>query len=408
MPEPIIQTPDPTLQADKSAGMLNDTLRAQLQAAYEARANEDGARLQGLTSPNPPPAPRDEAGKFTTRAVTPPPAIATTDLRPNVAPAPKPAETTKPGPVAGKDYPASAKAWDEWKTKAREDLRKELETEFTSKPPAEVLTLKQQLDAIAKERDEARGHLRQVAIERDPAFEKEYKLAVNAAIGMAKTVVGIANADAVEKVLNMQPGEYRDAAVDKLMENLPAYKQSQIGMALGRMDEIRATKAAKIADTQANWQKYQQEQQLVQERQQAEATTLFEQQLQDWSGDKGLAVLQKRDGDTEWNDKVDKTAELAREIFSGNLNSPKDVAKAAIWAASAPALLDELKIALGRIKELEGGQTQDAQLQPGARGDGGGALQTKGQVEDEQYSKMNYGQALAAKIREAGIAMPNQ
>jgi hypothetical protein len=50
---------------------------------------------------------------------------------------------------------------------------------------------------------------------------------------------------------------------------------------------------------------------------------------------RALEVFEPKDGDTAWNEEVNGRIELARQIFNGE-NDEADLAKAALWAASAP------------------------------------------------------------------------
>ncbi len=70
-----------------------------------------------------------------------------------------------------------------------------------------------------------------------------------------------------------------------------------------------------------------------------------------------LPVFAKRDGDEAWNKDVDARLGQAKEIMFGRLTEA-DMARAALWAAASPALLQSLAASDAKVKaltaELEG------------------------------------------------------
>ena len=375
--------------------MFSDDVHKQLQAAMDATA-------QGKTTPVEAPKPTPE-----------PPLAAKSpnDQKPKVPLQPtKPAAPAKAEPAKPADepkYPRSAIQWEEWKKAERDRLTKEFDDRHKAAPaPAAV---NGDYDKIKSERDQLAKHLQLVAIERDPSFNKEFDTASSAVLIAAKAAAGKNSAD-VEKVLKMAPSEARDEAIEKLMEDVPAYKQTQIGYALAEMDKLRNLKDARIRESVDNWEKLQ-SQNIQQRTQQQEAergqmTKVLERTIAEWSDkEKGLPVLQKRDGDEKWNSSVDDSIQLAKDIFGGELDVDS-LARASLWAASAPLLLrDNASMA----EQLKAKDTEIAQLKglsPGADGQTGIVT---GDVEggDQIPEGTPYGTAIGMAVRRAGINMPS-
>ncbi len=373
----IIEEPPATFVPGKGTqSMFDDTARQALQQAMDEKASAKAD--PPIPDPNAPPPPPPKPPTKVSEKLDPP------------KPAPKPPEK----PLAATDYPKSAKQWEEWKAKERAEWEGKLAESQKKIVPVNT----KELDDLRKEHETLAKQLQIVAIERDPKFNREFEAASKAVLDMAKVSVGVGKADVVEKLLRMNPSEARDAAVEVAMENMPTYKQTQLAYALAEMDKLRGFKAAKIQESVANWEAMQTEAQSRQKADQEKLKGVFEKHLSEFSGAKGLPILQERDGDTEWNSKVHETINLAREIFGGDLD-PDGLSKAAIWAASAPMLLADSSAKATRIAELEKEIAELKGLGPGTTGGGG---ETKTDEADDIPAGMSYGKAIAAAVRKAG------
>lgn len=394
MSDPVIQEPPKTVAISGGSTMFNDDVRRQLEAAYAGKA--------AAAAPVAPAAPAPAAPA---PAPAPPPAA-----KPGV-PAPPPAAakpTTPPRAPDGKFVksadinPTDLKKAEDWAAAKRavaaeyEERIRELEAKAIT-TPADMGAL----DAIRKERDDLHTRLRAVAIERDPQFEREFSAATGAVTEMVRSTVGVVHADNAIKVLSMPPSEARDTAIEKLMESLPAFKQTQVAYALAEMDKLRHVKQAKIQESIANWDRLQAESRAAKDRETHELKGVFDKTLAEWTDPaKGLPILQKRDGDTEWNSKVDDTLQLARDIFDGDLEIDH-MSRAALWAASAPLLLED-NAAL--LKQIEAKDAEIAALKGVAPG-AGAAGQPASPPPDEGGvpANLSYGAAIAHLARQRGM-----
>lgn len=386
MADAIVQEPAKQITTDAGgggkSGLFSDSLRKELGDAMQAKA-ADADKTQSAVA-------------ATSRVAEPAPDKAKAE-----ADAKAKADAAKAAEDARKlSYPRSAIQWEEWKKAERDRLEKEFSDKFKAAPVPDPKAL----EDLRKERDDYAARLRSVAIERDPAFEREFQQASGAVVEMIKSNVGVAKADEAEKILAMSPSEARDTAIEKFMENLPAYKQTQFGYALAEMDKLRHVKASKISEAQANWDKLQAEARTKQESERRQMQQAFDKTLAQWSDkDKGLPVLQKRDGDDAWNVKVDESTQLARDIFAGELGID-ELAKASIWAATAPLLLEDNAALLKKIEGLETELKKFTDLTPGA--DGKRGAETPGATDGDVPAGLNYGQAIAHQLRKAGVPMP--
>jgi len=388
-PDPQVTGPDPTIVT--GGRMFPEEIHKQIQAAMDAKGQTavDAATAAATE------AEAAKAAEAARKAAGP---------KPKVPGQPTPPAKPAAAAPAGDElkYPRSAIQWEEWKKTERERMQKEFEDKSKTLTP----THNGDYDKIKSERDQLAKHLQLVAIERDPTFNKEFENASAAVLASAKAASG-KHADAFEKVLKMPPSEARDEAIEKLMEDVPAYKQTQIGYALAEMDKLRNLKEARIRESVANWEQMQtqsfEQRKQSQAAERAQMVKVLDKTISDWTDkEKGLPVFQKRDGDDAWNAMVDDQIEVARNVFGGELDVDS-IAKAAMWAASAPLLLKDNATLLEQIKAKDAEIAQLKGLSPGADGLGGGL--PAGGGEDDVPANMEYGAAVAAAVRRAGIQM---
>lgn len=328
------------------------------------------------------------------------------------AKAAEPAEPAKPTvpaapiiPASDTYVPGSTHKADWERIKSERDAARAEATSLKSKvgelPPDTAKTLA----SLKKERDDYQAQLRSIAIERDPAFDREFATATSTATALARSTVGTEHAATLDRVLSMPAGTARDKAIGELAESLPAYKQTMLGSALADLDRISFTKQAKIDEARQNWSRLQQEAIAEQSARESASKAKLESLISEWSDpENGFPHLRIKQGDVEHNARVEGTLALARDIFSGNLDMEK-MARASVWAASAEQLLGninslqgELKAANDRISELTG-------ISPGAGDQGTGGTVTGSDADPEPPPGTGYGSAVGAAVRRAGLPL---
>lgn len=387
--EPAVLTPPTTVDPDAKAigGMFDGAMRDALQKAMDAK----GDVVKEATA-NPPPQQKPPDS-------TQPPAPDA--QKPPLAPQ-KPAATTKPTlPNPDAYVPGSTHKADWDRIKAERDAARAEAAELKGKVGAASPEITKTLAELQKERDEYKAQLQSVAIERDPAFDKEFATATQTVLTLARNVAGD-QAAKVEAILKMLPGGARDAAIGEVMEALPSYKQVMLGTALADMEKINLTRQSRIEESRQNWGRLQAEAVARQQATEVQHKATLEGVIAQWTDPtKGFPFLQRKSDDPAHNARVDGTIALARDIFAGDLDMEK-MAKASMWAASAEHLLNTIanhekeNAALqARIEELTG-------VSPGAgdAGTGGTARET---TEDDIPVGTTYGGAIAQMARKAGL-----
>ena len=157
-----------------------------------------------------------------------------------------PAEPPKgvPGLAPASDWKPkgeSAKQWDQLKQQHSAE-RTKLESELAALKGRlgefETAGVTQDgLKTLQTERDQLRELLRDVAIERDPEFNRSFKAREGAAIDQAKLAAGDSAAK-LEALLKAPPGPWRDEQINALMDGLPQSSQRRVNAALAvRPDE---------------------------------------------------------------------------------------------------------------------------------------------------------------------------
>lgn len=315
-----------------------DTLKSHMQAkwALPAYTEDDGA-----------PAPAAKP------ALEPPPEPA----RPAVV---EPAKPAAAAPADEPKWPRNAKEWDSYKAAEKkrteeaqtqaatyksdvDKLTKEIEALKKSGPSPELETVRQELESVKKEREDYQKRLQTVAVEKDPRFEKYFNTKTTQQIDLAKSIVGVANADAVAKVLSLPEGEYRDAKVEELMSTLSPLQANRLGGVLNNLTSINQERSAALTEAQTIYEQIQSQTKATREAQskqmETERTKAFDTVLSE-------AVTAneffKKGEDVTTNQTVDQRIATAKSLMFEN-KPHADIAKAAMYAAAFPASLRRIE-----------------------------------------------------------------
>lgn len=377
--EPVLSEPVSTINPTQPMGIMDDATRRVFADAFKARD----------ATPKP-----DKPSPDATKPEPEPVKPVTTQPK-AVEPATKPAAPELP--PTDKFVPGKTKAadWERIKNERDAANRRVAELESASKKPINS----DELNALRKERDELSNRLRLVAIERDPRFEAEFNSASKVVLDTARSAIGLAKAEAAETILKMPPSESRDAATEKFLEGVPSWKQTQFSYALAEMDKLRAMKDARVSESITNWNRIQEEGRLKLENERASVVSKLDELISKWqSPDFGIPVWQHREGDAEWNGKVDQSISLAKEILAGDMDE-SGMVDAAARAASYHLLVESLQAEMTKSAELEAEIARLKGISPGA-GPSGDELQPRGPADDVDVPEgTSYATALAMKAR---------
>lgn len=371
--------------ADNASAFPNPVVPAEfsskLDAARRADTERQNAQMQGRNQ-NPPPA--------------------------------KPQETARPAEASEPSEPSNPLDWkpkdkrksDNWEAlKAERDTYKaELDTfkkQTAAQPKLEDLTKHPEYAKLKAERDEFYNIVKDVAVERDPEFNAKFEPKVEAAIKAAKFAAG-GNAEKLEKLLRKESTPERDLAIEELLRDSSETTKRKVSAALMHLDQIDIERQSEIAARKANFEarqldQFKQQEQSQRERQ-AKIERAFEATTKKWMDpEEGMPLLIKRDGDEKWNREVDKSLQLARDIFSGQ-KSEQELAQAALWASVGQKALE---LAQETAVELEKANAYIQKLQGVQPGDGGYNRTASGTPAVDVTDPIQYHDTFAAGLDEA-------
>lgn len=397
---PELQTPPAAASAAGSPAtpLPEGNAMSEIMAAMnEANAFKNGVPTQPDKPSEKPPAP----------ALAPKTEPAKPAPSPTSLPDPTAQPTSTETPKSDDDEPAnlSPELKPNWK-RLREEKKaaqKELET-----LRAEVAKIKgnghgseewlKEKETLVKEREDLLGRLQASAIERDPRFQAYFNGREKFFVEQAKKLGG-EQGPKLSAVLAMPDSDARSRALDEIMVELPISAQSRVGSLVNDIDRLRSEKDTELAKASETFTAMQQKQQNEHREFQARANNLMEETIKSWSDPaKGIPVFQKREGDEEWNKSVDLAIARSKHIYSGQMTI-EEKARASLWAAAAPQLLNELRARDKRISELEKSQTELKAAQPGS---GSGQGQSDATPSEEKPDDMPLAQWITRQASKVG------
>lgn len=301
----------------------------------------------------------------------------------------------------------AGKQWDEMKTRHSDEVAQiKAETERLKTELRQAASLSSpEVEKMRKELTEYREALRDVAIERDPEFKQRFGTRQDAAIGAAKLAAGD-KSEKLEALLKAPPGPWRDEQINALIEELPSSSQRRINAALGVLEQIDVERESEIAGRRATFEQKQSHIQGQRQRQQEEQmhrmNGMFESTLKGWTDPKnGNPFFIEREGDDKHNSAVKESVELARSIFSGQME-PQDIVNAALWASQGPRALEGWREATARAEKAEKMLDRIRGVQPGA-GRSGGVSDSPSSSEAPKPGTPAYDQYLVNGLQQAQL-----
>ena len=261
--------------------------------------------------------PKDVTSSFMSamNAELPNPKLATEDttappITKSDAPPPEPKAASQPPPVAAKEeIPRTSQEWKKFTAKRDADIAErdqritkaeakagELETKLKAGAASpELDKLKTDLETIRKERDEYDERLKMVAVTQHPRFKQEFETRLNSQIELAKKIVPEEQKEAVERILSMPEGNFRDARIEELMGELSQVQAARIGSILNSVTEINTARQNTIAHSKEEYDKMT----AAQQAQAKARTDAMESALKDSLAKAGEHPLYKKSEDAE-------------------------------------------------------------------------------------------------------------
>lgn len=295
-------------------------------------------------------------------------------------------------------WPRSAKEWKEAKEIAQKQIghfKQQLEeaTKQAKNGSPEV-------NEIIKERDSLRAELRAIDIERDPGFKSKYDGKFEGIRANLESVLSKDDVDNALAIFNQKPGVKRTDALEKFTGEMSMIKQSAIGTALARHDESTRERAAELEINRRDWDKIQLENRARSEQRDSATKQMFEKSfdniVKEWTDPKDGYEFMRKTGDQKADSQVDETVSLAKSILTGE-NTPDEMARAAMYAAMSPRLIQAYVEQEGIIskltKELKALKTSNPSLSTS------GAMPADSMPGDD----VAYGEAIARIAQQAGL-----
>lgn len=268
-----------------------------------------------------------------------PPVIPPSPAAAPSAPATPPALAEEPPPKTAADW----KKWREARAQEREQTAKikvdyeKLQKEHEAIRAKPVVEVPKDYDEVKTRLTDYEQRLQAFALEKHPQFEAHFRGRMDNEIALAKSVVGAEHADKVERWLSRGDTE----RVEQLIEELSVAKGTRLAAVLGNVERIQGEKSAALSKASENWQKFQAGQTAQATKIKTEASQAMEATLAELTGEKGIELMRKRDGDEPWNKGVDERLAMTRHIVSGQMD-PKQMTRAAAWASLAPGLMQQV------------------------------------------------------------------
>lgn len=299
------------------------------------------AAFTPVMAPNPPtpmpaPAPTPVAAK------TAEPTAAATNPSGSV-----PDFSTPSTPAPAEETPSTSAQWKQYKEtqQAKFDaLQKEHETLKKSRGETNG-----DYESIKKQNEDLNKRLAAHAIEKHPKFVEYFDGRVKQQVDAVARLGGDVGKK-IASIITQPESEYRNATLNDLMEQLSTVDRSKIGAVMVQLDNIQSERQAEIAKADQTYAKMNQDQSSQYEQRKSQLEKVAYTELD--RARKAIPFLQNRDGDDQWNQGVKSIEGKVQHLLHGKL-SDEQVARAAIWSAVSPQLLQELNSRNARVTELE-------------------------------------------------------
>lgn len=394
------------LQPQITNPVLDDTNIKAMSAKFR-----ENFKRPGTTDPNPMPQMRLEP---TPKPVEPAkePAPAPT---PEPAPTPDPAKAPEAEPsfdektvpsIARENFKRLEQSRQQYK-KQVEEGRKVLESqqqqlkelqeraqryEAAGVDPEAFIKTKEERDRLAKEHEQAIQQLETVNLERSPRFQNWWNTETKKHLLLAAKHAP-EHAQELEKLLLEESGTERNAAIDKIVDNLPPTSRRLVERAMEAIEVLKTERQEALQRGSERWKEMQAfeatERSKAESQKQARSESLAQAALK---RAESMSAFQPDPNDPEHNNEIAARKEFVRAIVQGRVD--EDVALNVPAAAVeyihlstkvVPRLREELAKANEIIKQLQGSGPR--------RADGNSPSQ-------QQASDSKPGEGFAAKMKE--------
>lgn len=232
----------------------------------------------------------------------------------------------------------------------------------TATDPKKIADYEAKLKAAEATVTDMSERLKLLAIERHPEFAKKYDTKTTHVHSQLKAIAGT-EGEKLVSLLGSPDSPLRRQEIDNIVAGMNPTNQSKFGALMVKLEDINMERNSEIEATKAKFEEYK-ESVLGQQKVQTEESKARAQQI--WNKvsaeARALELFEPKDGDEKWNNEVNERLQTAQQIFNGE-SGEEELAKAALWAASAPkyrelvytqgALIQKLQAELASYKESD-------------------------------------------------------
>lgn len=279
--------------------------------------------------------------------------------------------------LGGPEGGDAGRAFKTLKTRLRE-ARAQLKTEISKRDeqikalqsakgqaetPAELATIRAELETVRKERDELNQSFKAALYKHTPAFVKKYSEGRNSILELAGASFPKEIADEAKAILAMPPGTARDAAMERVSDGRPAVLARLDNLAL-QLDKLALDQRQEEQEADKRYDEYISRTRTDQENSRKAKQKEFEdtfnaalQKIQDKAN--GVDIFYPKSDPKEESERQE-IINMAKRAWNGSMNA-EQLATLQLWGSGFPAALKQmiklregLDAALSKIKRLEG------------------------------------------------------
>ena len=326
----------------------------------------------------------------------------------------EPAKPTEPPKPATPDFSKLDAA--DWKPKNSDDWKKvrarmaALEAEKSAvEERLKAAIVGDEAERIRKENEDYKKFVREFAAEKDPQLNAAFKAQMDAAVSTAIRAVPEPKRKALEKALrNLDPETAAPEDFATFFEDIGPAHQAFLLQGIQNADAAIRDRRSKVAEATANFDK--QQQTLITQQQQAAAKrrkefeAAFDERLKVWQDPvNGHPVLKFIPGDDEHNRIAQEVASSAKALLFDDTADPGELVNGALWAYSAPGLLEAYNQIVAKNSELEAALAKLRGASPSLSGAVSGDAEAGDEVKSAVDAGQSPGAILAAGMRKQGL-----
>ncbi len=231
-----------------------------------------------------------------------------------------------------------------------------------------------QQDELKKQLEELDGIVQKQAIADHPRFRAKYDAQISKEIEIAKKFAPKETQDEVSALLSLPETAQRNRRLNEIVAELDPLESRKFFSAVDNADRLSSERSDELANWKANKVKLQELTQAEQEQAVNHRKTSIEKALKTvlpkFTGDDGVELFRKDDGNDEWNAKVEARLDNVRKLTEADL-SREEIAEMAAWAIGSTEYRRLFFTQRALVQRL---QEEIASLKSGEPGLGDGGL----------------------------------